>query len=90
MSALLRGLAQTCLAQLPIACLAVLLVVSLLATACLDLVQLQAKVNDAASKAASVKARLGGPPKPVPLAEAAVRAAQPYYSVMNKAFQRFK
>merc|ERR1719424_2175367 len=46
---------------------------------------IQAEVNDAASKVAIVKARLGGPPKPVPLAEAAVRAAKPYYSVMNKA-----
>jgi len=45
----------------------------------------QAEVNEAASNVAIVKARLAGPGLPVPLAEAAVRAAQPYYAVMQKA-----
>jgi len=45
----------------------------------------QNEVNEAASNVAIVKARLAGPGLPVPLAEAAVRAAQPYYAVMNKA-----
>lgn len=45
----------------------------------------QAEVNEAASNVAIVKARLAGPGLPVPLAEAAVRAAKPYYNVMNKA-----
>lgn len=45
----------------------------------------QGEVNEAASNVAIVKARMAGPGLPVPLAEAAVRAAQPYYSAMNKA-----
>jgi len=45
----------------------------------------QKEINDAANNLAIVKSRLAGPPLPVPLAEAAVRAAQPYYAIMNKA-----
>jgi len=45
----------------------------------------QGEINEAASNLAIVKARLAPPGLPVPLAEAAVRAAAPYYSVMNKA-----
>lgn len=47
--------------------------------------EVQAEVDEAASNVAIVKARLAPPGLPVPLAEAAVRAAQPYYAVMNKA-----
>lgn len=46
---------------------------------------IQGEVNQAASNIAAVKARLAGPALPVPLAEAAVRAAKPYYDVMQKA-----
>jgi len=46
---------------------------------------IQKEVDQQASNVAIVKARLAGPGLPVPLAEAAVRAAQPYYNVMNKA-----
>jgi len=46
---------------------------------------IQGEVNEAASSIAAVKARLAGPALPVPLAEAAVRAAKPYYDVMQKA-----
>lgn len=45
----------------------------------------QGEVNEAANNLAIVKSRLAGPPLPVPLAEASVRAAQPYYNIMNKA-----
>lgn len=45
----------------------------------------QGEINEAASNLLWVKSRLAGPGLPVPLAEAAVRAAQPYYAVMNKA-----
>lgn len=45
----------------------------------------QGEVNQAASNLAIAKARLAGPGLPVPLAEAAVRAAQPYYAIMQKA-----
>merc|ERR1719164_382293 len=47
--------------------------------------EVQDEVNEAAGNVLWVKSRLAGPPLPVPLAEAAVRAAQPYYSIMNKA-----
>jgi hypothetical protein len=47
--------------------------------------EVQAEVNEAASNLAIVKSRLAGPALPVPLAEAAVRAAKPYYNIMNKA-----
>jgi hypothetical protein len=46
---------------------------------------IQGEINEAANNLAIVKSRLAPPGLPVPLAEAAVRAAQPYYSVMNKA-----
>lgn len=45
----------------------------------------QGEINEAASNLLWVKSRLAGPALPVPLAEAAVRAAAPYYNVMNKA-----
>lgn len=45
----------------------------------------QGEVNEAANNLAIIKSRLAGPPLPVPLAEASVRAAQPYYNIMNKA-----
>jgi len=45
----------------------------------------QGEVNEQASKVAIMKAKLAPPGLPVPLAEAAVRAAQPYYNVMQKA-----
>merc|ERR1719265_1380135 len=47
--------------------------------------EVQDEVNEAASNLLWVKSRLAGPPLPVPLAEAAVKAAGPYYAVMNKA-----
>lgn len=47
--------------------------------------EVQAEVQEAADHVAIIHARLAGPGLPVPLAEAAVRAAQPYYNVMNKA-----
>lgn len=45
----------------------------------------QGEINEAHGNLLWVKSRLAGPALPVPLAEAAVRAAQPYYAVMNKA-----
>jgi len=45
----------------------------------------QKEINDAQSNLLWVKSRQAGPPLPVPLAEAAVRAAKPYYDIMNKA-----
>jgi len=45
----------------------------------------QGEINEAASNLLWVKSRLAGPGLPVPLAEAAVRAAKPYYNIMNKA-----
>lgn len=47
--------------------------------------EVQKEVNEAATNVAIVKSRLAPPPLPVPLAEASVRAAQPYYNAMNKA-----
>lgn len=45
----------------------------------------QKEINDAQTNLLWVKSRQAGPPLPVPLAEAAVRAAKPYYDIMNKA-----
>merc|ERR1719217_815371 len=47
--------------------------------------RVQDEVNEQHGNLLWVKSRLAGPALPVPLAEAAVRAAAPYYSVMNKA-----
>jgi hypothetical protein len=43
------------------------------------------EMQEMANNLAIVKSRLAGPGLPVPLAEASVRAAQPYYNIMQKA-----
>jgi len=47
--------------------------------------RVQDEVNEQHGNLLWVKSRLAPPPLPVPLAEAAVKAAGPYYAVMNKA-----
>jgi len=46
---------------------------------------IQGELNEAAQTVANIKARQAGPPLPVPLAEASVRAAKPFYAAMQKA-----
>jgi hypothetical protein len=52
--------------------------------------RVQDEVNQHANNLLAVKSRMAGPPLPVPLAEASVRAANPHYAVMNKAISMGK